>query len=271
MIRSNVASRMAGPDPENPAVLRFATRRRAVQENAGTIRLRVTRSGNTTIPASADYARSRGAATPDADFTLTPGSLDFTEGVTRRTIPVTITDDREPERREALTVALANQAPGTVLRTPTSMSVAIRPSDQRPDGWISTSARSGYIGDDIYNLKARKQTKRLPARRTKTRAFYVRVYNDGNVFNRVAVHGTHARRGSRVRYFAGSTDISATMRSAEGWRVRVKPGGFRLVKVRIRILSSAAYDSRKPARVTATWTGDGVRRDAVKAVVKVIR
>jgi hypothetical protein len=271
MIRSNVASRMAAPDPANPAVVTFAKPRRAVQEDAGTIRLAVTRSGNTRIPATIDYARTSGTATPDRDFTLTPGTLTFAAGETRKTIPVTVNDDIARERRETVVVTLSGQASGTVLRAPASMTVVIRPSDQQPDGWVSTTANSGYVGDNIYNTTARKQTKHLRARRTQTRTFYVRVHNDGTVTNTIAVHGTNARRGSRVRYFAGTNDISTAMKSAKGWRVRLKPAASKRIEVRIRILRTAAYDSRKSARVTATWTGDGTRTDTVKAVVNVIR
>jgi hypothetical protein len=271
MIRSNVASRMAGPDPENPAVVAFATALRTVQENAGTVRLAVTRTGNTTVPASVDYARTAGTGTPDRDFAFTPGTLTFAAGETRKTIRITVNDDSARERRETIVVDVSNQAPGTVLRTPTSMTLRIAPSDQRPDGWISTTASSGYVGDNIYNTTARKQTKKLTARRTQTRTFYVRVYNDGNVTNTIAINGTAARRGSRVHYFTGTNDISTTVKSAKGWRVRLKPGAFKLIKVRIRVLRTAAHGSRKPARVTATWTGDGTRTDTVKAVVKVIR
>jgi hypothetical protein len=129
MIRSNVASRMAGPDPENPAVVTFANARRTVQENAGTIRLRVNRTGNTTIPASVEYARTSGTATPDSDFTLTGGTLTFAAGETTKAIRVAVNNDRARERREVIGVTLSGQTPGTVLRAPESMTVAIAPSD----------------------------------------------------------------------------------------------------------------------------------------------
>jgi hypothetical protein len=61
------------------------------------------------------------------------------------------------------------------------------------------------------------------------------------------------------------------MLSTKGWRVKLRPGASKRIEVRIRILRTAAYDSRKPARVTATWTGDGARTDTVRAVVEVIR
>ena len=61
------------------------------------------------------------------------------------------------------------------------------------------------------------------------------------------------------------------MRTATGWKVRPRPGAYRLVEVRIGIRRTADFGSLKPARVSASWTGDGTRTDLVKAVVKVVR
>lgn len=61
------------------------------------------------------------------------------------------------------------------------------------------------------------------------------------------------------------------MRSKSGWRISLATGAYRLVKVRIKVLATAALGSAKPASVTATSTGDGVRRDRAKAVVLVRR
>jgi hypothetical protein len=151
------------------------------------------------------------------------------------------------------------------------MRVTIAPSDQRPDGWISTASTSGYVGNNVYNTTGYNQTKRRTADRTQTRTFYVRVYNDGNVTNTITLTGSAARSGSTVRYYSGTTNVTTAMRSAKGWKVTLAPGAYKLVKVRIKVLSTAAYDTLKPATVTGTWTGDGTRADTVKAVVKVTR
>ena len=268
-IRSNVASRVAGPVPMDSAVVSFSGTSRAMKENAGTVRLSVTRTGNTDVAASVGYARTSGSATPGTDFTLPPGTLDFAAGETTKTIPLSVTDDAVREGPETIAVSLRNPGVGTVIASPSSTRVTIGPSDQRSDGWISTSSSSGYVGNNIYNATGYQQTKRLSADRTQSRTFYVRVYNDGNVKNTFALTGSAAHSGSAVRYFSGTTDISTAMRSGTGWNVTLDPGAYKLVKVRIKVLSTASYDSLKPATVTGTWSGDGVRADTVKAVVKV--
>ena len=270
-VRSGVAERMQAGTPTGPSTVSFEQASRKVGEDAGVVQLVVARSGDTTQPASVDFARVSGTATPDTDFTLVPGTLVFAAGETAKTIAITVADDPTPEARETITVALSNPSAETALGPQASTTVTVTASDQRPDGQISTATTSGYIGNDVYNETGYRQTKTVSARRTRTRTFYVRVHNDGNVRNTVVVRGTAPRSGSRVRYHVGSTNITSAMRSAEGWRARLAPGAYTLVKVRIEVLRSASFGTRKPAKVSATWTGDGTRADLVKAVVEVVR
>ncbi|MGZ4783971.1 MAG: N-acetylmuramoyl-L-alanine amidase, partial [Oryzihumus sp.] len=271
-IRSNVASRVAGTTPMDSAVVAFRRGSQTVRENVGTVPLVVTRSGNTGIAAAVDYTLGSGStATKDTDFSLTPGTLTFAAGETSTTVPLTIKDDTAREAGERVVVSLRNPGAATVVGYPASTTVTIAPSDQRPDGWISTAASSGYVGNDVYNTTGYQQTRTLKGRRTQARTFYVRVYNDGNVKNSFAVRGSAARSGSRVRYLHGSTDVTTAMRSTNGWKVTLAPGAYRLLKVQITVLRTASFGSLKPATVRSTWTGDGTRDDLVKAVVKVTR
>ncbi len=242
-----------------------------VRENSGVVKLVVSRSGNTEQPASVDYARTSGTASSTSDFNLAPGTLTFVAGQTTKTIAVTIKNDAAREPRETIAVSLRGPGVGTVVGSPASTTVTIRESDQRPDGWISTAASSGYVGNNIYNTTGYRQGKTLKARRTQVRTFYTRVYNDGNVKNTFVLKGSAAPSGSTVQYYSGTTNATRAMRSAAGWRVTLKPGAYKLVKVRIKVLRGAAVGSLKVAKVSGSWTGDGTRSDLVKAVVKVVR
>lgn len=270
-IRDNVSARMAGTLPMDSAIVAFQRRRLTVQENARTVQLRVVRSGNTAGAASVAYARTSGGATPDSDFGLAPGTLTFAEGETSKTIDVSLTNDALREGREVIAVSLSDPGPGTVIGSSSASRLVIAPSDQRPDAQISTASRSGYVGNNVYNRTGYRQTRTLSAGRTQVRTFFVRVFNDGNVKNTFSVTGSAARPGSSVRYFAGDTDVTRAMRSGAGLRVPLRPGAFTLLKVRLKVLRTAEYGSRKPAKVRAVWSGDGTRVDLVKAVVKVVR
>jgi hypothetical protein len=61
------------------------------------------------------------------------------------------------------------------------------------------------------------------------------------------------------------------MRSTGGRPVRLMPGLFAQLEVRITPTRSAALGSATPAAVTATWRGDGPRTDLVRATVRVVR
>jgi hypothetical protein len=252
------------------ATVSFEQARGTVDEAAGPVGLTVMRGGNTAITASVQYARTSGTATPGADFVLGAGTLTFTPGQTSRTIPVTITNDTAREGPETIVVSLANPEAGTDLGTPGSITVTIDASDQQPDALISTSATSGYVGNDIYNTTGARQTKTVTGRRTKVRTFYVRVANDGNTANTFRLAGSAALAGSAVKYYSGATNITVRMRSASGYSVSLAAGGRKVLRVTIAITRRAAIGSIKTATVRATWTGDGIRADAVKANVRVV-
>ena len=253
------------------ATVSFEQAVKTVGEGAGLVHLSVTRGGNTAITASVQYARTSGTATPGADFVLDAGTLTFAPGQTSRTIPVTITNDTAREDSETIVVSLVNPGAGTALGTPGSITLTINASDQQPDALISTTATGGYVGNDIYNTTGAGQTKTATARRTKVRTFYVRVTNDGNTTNTFRLTGSVATTGSTVRYYSGTTNITAQMRSATGYPVTLAAGARKVLRVTIAITRSAAIGSTKTATVRATWTGDGTRPDAVKATVRVVR
>jgi len=64
--------------------------------------------------------------------------------------------------------------------------------------------------------------------------------------------------------------VTAARHSSTGWRVSLAAGAYRLVKIRVQVLRSAAIGSSKTTTVRGTWTGDGSREDLVRAVVRVI-
>jgi hypothetical protein len=143
------------------------------------------------------------------------------------------------------------------------------PSPEQPDAWIR-KARSGFVGNNIYNTTAEHQTVRRLAHRSDVRTFWVPVYNDGDHVATFTVKGTDRARRANVRYLSGGVDVTAAMESAAGWSFTTSPGGYKLIQIQVKIGRQAAIGSQKSVMVNATWTGDGlVRSDAVKAVVTV--
>ncbi len=254
-----------------PATVAFEPADYAVEEDAGVARLRVTRTGNTGVAAAVRYRVVGGTATQGSDFSLAAGSLYFGPGRTSRRIPVAVADDAVPERRETVRVSLASADPGTAVSWPGAETLVVRASDQQPDARISSARASGYVGKGIFDRTGEGQTKRITARRGRTRTVYVRVYNHGNVADTFAVRGSAAPRGTQVGYRSGGRDVTARVRSAAGLPVRLRPGAHRVFAVRLTVRRGAAVGTRKTVTMAARWHGDGLRLDRVRAVVRVRR
>jgi subtilisin family serine protease len=258
-------------DDDSAAVVSFAQPTRPVAENAGAVEVTVSRTGNLQAPAEVEYSRTSGSAAPGADFSLSAGTVAFAAGQRTASFTVPIINDSAREPAESVVLTLASRRPDTTLGTISAMKLTIAASDQQPDAWISTARASGYVGNNVYNATGGRQSRTLQARRAQTRAFYVRIFNDGNATTTVAVKGSSAQAGSALRYFDGATDVTRAMRSAAGWKVRLAPGRYRLVTCRVKIVSGAAIGSLRTAWISGTWTGDGVRTDVSRAVVRVVQ
>ena len=247
---------------------RLAGTLRVVQEDVGRAGFTVLRDGSTARAASVQYAVRRPYSGAQV---LASGRLRFAAGQASRTLSVPVRDDARRGVQQEFVLVLRGPSTGAVLGTPNTARLVVRPSDQRPDAWISTSALSSYVGNNVYNSTGAKQTRTLSAQRGRTRTFHVRVYNDGTGQNDFVVRGSAARPGSTVRYLREGKDITGVVRSAGGWRIQLGRASYVSLEVRVTPTASAKVGAVKPATVTATWRGDGTRTDVVRGQVKVVR
>lgn len=247
---------------------RFARPRAVVQESVGHAHYTVLRDGRAARAASVKYVVRR---TWSGAGVLATGTLRFAAGQTSRTLRAPVVDDSRRERDERAVVVLRSPSSGAVLGSPNTGLLVVRASDQRPDAWISTSALSSYVGNNVYNSTGVRQTRTLSAQRGRTRTFHVRLQNDGSVQNDFVLRGSVARAGSTVRYVYEGRDVTRSLRSAGGWRVQLLRGSWVSLEVRVTPTRSAAIGSLKPATLSATWHGDGIRTDVVRGQVRVVR
>ncbi len=120
------------PPVEGTGTLQLSAADFPVNESDGTVTVTVTRTAGTTGPATVDFATSAGAA-DTADFTATTGTLNFAEGETTMTFPVTILNDDTTEGAETFNVTLSG-ATGAALGTQTTSTVTIAASDDDNGG-----------------------------------------------------------------------------------------------------------------------------------------
>jgi Calx-beta domain-containing protein len=249
---------------------RFSSFHYRVDENAGLASVTVTRAGDPAPAVSVRYSTRNGTARAGKDFSATSGTLAFAPGQTRTSFKVRILNDSIREAQETLLLDLTAPTGGAVLGTPRAAGLRIRPSDQQPDAWIGGRPHSGYVGNNIYNATGARQTKTLSARRTQTRVFYVRVYNDGASQNTITLRGSPSPRRSTVRFYRRSIDVTAAMRSPQGLSLRLRAHAFRQLRVETTIGPRATIGSTKTVSISGTWTGDSTRTDLVRAATHVI-
>jgi hypothetical protein len=129
-----------------PASLQFSSATYQMQEASNTIELTVTRTGDTSIPVSADFVTDdatvfipcvtpTGGANQRCDFSTAGGTLTFAAGETTKIVTLLNTDDAYVEGPETFTVTLRNpnvltSAPGTAtLGAPTQATITIVDND----------------------------------------------------------------------------------------------------------------------------------------------
>jgi hypothetical protein len=102
----------------------------AVNESERKVQISVTRTGDTTAPASVSYATSDATAGRLNDYTQTLGTLSFAPGETAKTVTVFVTDDVYQENPETFNFTLSGPAGVSLtLGSPSSAVVTITSDD----------------------------------------------------------------------------------------------------------------------------------------------
>ncbi len=105
----------------------------SIGENAGTLSITVSRTGDSDGAVSIDYATADDTATARADYGSESGTLSWADGnADDKTIEVTITDDSDYEGDETFTVTLSNISGGAVYGTQETV-VTIVEDDAEPN------------------------------------------------------------------------------------------------------------------------------------------
>ncbi|RDH85848.1 MAG: hypothetical protein DIZ78_09680 [endosymbiont of Escarpia spicata] len=133
-------------DPRSAGALALSTATESVAENAaGGITLTVSRTGGTDGPVSVDYATANGTAASPGDYTAASGTLDFLDGETSKTIPLTLTNDTTWEPSEDFTVTLSNVVDASLGQATTT--VTITDDDPRNAGTLALSSATATLSE----------------------------------------------------------------------------------------------------------------------------
>ena len=120
---------VAGPEVE------FSDTRYEVAENAGTATVIVRRRGDTNAAATVEIVNIGGTAGRN-DFSLSAGAISFPPGKTEEKVPVTITDNTEPQGTRTIKLALSNPT-GARLGSRTTSEIVIVDNDGPARAWLT--------------------------------------------------------------------------------------------------------------------------------------
>ena len=103
--------------------------------------------GNTNIVSTVNFTTVDGSARAGTDYQAASGMLSFSSGETNKTISVLIQHDQSPELAENFTIVLSSPSPGSVLGTPSILTIMIEKNDD-PHGVLSFANQGQIVLDE---------------------------------------------------------------------------------------------------------------------------
>ena len=119
----------------------FSAAAYVVNEAAGTVSITVDRIGDTSVPASVNYATSDGSGTAGTNYTTTIGTLSFPVGATSESFSVPIIDDLSSAGNATINLTLSDPKGGASLGLTTNAVLTILTQALTPQiAWNTPSA-----------------------------------------------------------------------------------------------------------------------------------
>jgi hypothetical protein len=132
---------------DNPRpILQFLTTSSTASETAGYASFTVTKTWQTTAPASVSYNTSDGSAVAGRDYIMKSGSLSFASSDTSLVILISIVNTNTFQWPRNFTINLSNQSNGASLGANVSETMTISNNIPAPSGLVIVSANYGASG-----------------------------------------------------------------------------------------------------------------------------
>jgi hypothetical protein len=136
----------------------------------------------------------------------------------------------------------------------------------QPDGRIR-KGKGALIGNNIYNTTGTNQTKTASKAPGTTVKFGISIQNDSAASDHFSVAASGpAITGYAVKYFHGTTDITAAVVAGTYTTPVLSPGATWLITAKVKVKSTAAVGSSVTRLVTVTSVADSAKLDAVKFI-----
>jgi len=139
---------------------------------------------------------------------------------------------------------------------------------RKPDGRVRLGT-GAFAGNDIYNTTGTSQSRTGSAARGRSVTFGISIQNDGTSVDRFKVKATGtARSAYTVKYFRGTTDVTAAVVAGTYRTSSLAPATTYLIKARVTVRSTAAVGSAVKRLVTIASIRDNTMKDAVTFIGK---
>lgn len=162
----------------------------------------------------------------------------------------------------AYQVAAVNQVGEGARSTPVSALAGI----PRPDGELATARTGPFSFGGVYasSMTGNAQVLNRPVARGAAVTSYVRVGNDRPGIDSFKVKGVGSGAGYTVRYFRGTTDITAAVVAGSYTIENVPAGGFVDLKVKVTATTSTARGSSRAVTITVKSKTVKITKDVVQ-------
>jgi hypothetical protein len=226
-------------------------------------------AGNGTLTATFTQPGTPSPAVTGYTATATPTGGGSAITATGATSPITITGLTNGTSYNVTVHAtsLAGNSPesNVVVGTP------VAPPTYKVDGEIRLSTQTAFVGDGVYNTTAVNQTRNASVRRGQTGKFVVQVRNEANTTDSIRVKGPASGGGFTLRYFNGTTDVTAQVVAGTFQFTNLAPNATAKLKVKVTVAGTATINATKTVKIKFTSVADSTKKDTVAAKVKAIR
>jgi hypothetical protein len=234
--------------------------------------------GPARVPASV-FVRNDNAA-PDGNTVGPRGAVSFDvapSGVNRRTrSEFVLRDDSITVPASGTHLVRQDFVIGTTDATVAAKAAAnqARINPYRPDALIRKMGVSTYLGNNVYNATGINQSVTARTKRTRVATFIIRVQNDGTTTDSFKVKGPGSQTGFIVSYLAGAagtTNITTAVGNGAYTLANLAPGQSRIFRLVVKVKAGVRIGALRSWLMVAWSAHDGTRRDAIKAIVRVVR
>ena len=154
------------------------------------------------------------------------------------------------------------------LHNTSEFSAPVSAVTRQPDGRIRKGS-GAFVGNNIYNTDGTGQTRTGSAARGSTITFGISIQNDGKVSDLFKLAATGAATTMyRVRYFRGTTEITAAVVAGTYQTPSLAPGAKYLITAKVKVKSSATVGSSVTRLMTISSVADPAKVDAVRFIGK---